>query len=190
MSPLWRMCRACVWLGRECVGCSLQRFPSFRWLRLRLLSRSGGVIQAADRRLGAVRFVRRTGRHAAQRDCLRDRQQLEVDRHGHARALSQDRSGLSVIGALAYRGCSDCVADVAVPPKVTPATPDEAIPALLTVKNIALKPREQITLLLSVAVSREGRVTRSPPPHRCPHGLRCALCRDAAGPRLCAGKNC
>lgn len=98
--------------------------------------------------------------------------------------------GLGMIGALAYRGCGDCVADNAVPPKVTPATDDEATPALLTVKNIALKPREQLTLLLSVTVSREGRV--HVPQLRIDvdtdSGLRSV--ETLQGPALCAGTNC
>ena len=106
-----------------------------------------------------------------------------------ARVLQRE-PGLHVIGALAYRGCSDCVADSAVPPHVTPATPDAVAPALLTVRNIELKAGAQLTILLSVSVSRTGRV-RVPPLRidvETGSGLRSV--ETLPGPALCAGKNC
>jgi hypothetical protein len=97
--------------------------------------------------------------------------------------------GLAVIGALAYRGCSSCVADSAVPPHVTPPT-DAPAPPLLGVTSFQLKPGARLTLLLSVSVSHNGRLhvpalridteTRS--------GLRTV--ETLQGPELCAGKGC
>lgn len=98
--------------------------------------------------------------------------------------------GLTIIGALAYRGCSDCVVTSTVPPKVEPATPDSATPALLTVKNIVLKPREQITLLLSVTVAREGRVHVPRLRIDVDTGSGVRAVETLQGPALCAGKNC
>ena len=98
--------------------------------------------------------------------------------------------GLVVIGALAYRGCSDCVADSAVPPNVTPGSPDAPTPALLKVVNIQLKPGAQLTILLSVRVSRTGRV-HGPPLRidvQTQSGLRTV--ETLQGPALCSGANC
>jgi hypothetical protein len=100
--------------------------------------------------------------------------------------------GVTVIGALAYRGCDSCVTDNAVPPTITPPI-DTAAPQLLTVTSFELKPGATLTLLLSVKVSRNGRVHVPP--------LRIDLARGtgstaanvietAPGPELCAGKGC
>ena len=62
-----------------------------------------------------------------------------------------------MIGALAYRGCDACVTDSAVPPNVTPPI-DMPAPPLLRVTSFVLKPGETLTLLLSVQLSRDGRV--------------------------------
>src|SRR5215213_411629 len=75
--------------------------------------------------------------------------------------VAQSVPGLEVIGALAYRGCDSCVTDSAVPPNVTPPI-DVVAPPLLPVTSFALKPGATLTLLLSVEVSRSGRV-RVPP---------------------------
>lgn len=103
--------------------------------------------------------------------------------------VAQAVPGLEVIGALAYRGCDSCVTDSAVPPHVTPPI-DVATPPLLGVTSFALKPGATLTLLLSVKVSRNGRV--QVPPLRIDlagvAGTR--FIETAAGPELCAGKGC
>jgi hypothetical protein len=97
--------------------------------------------------------------------------------------------GLTVIGALAYRGCQSCVADSSVPPQITPPT-DTAAPKLLGVSSFELAPGATLTLLLSVQLSRDGRV--HVPPLRIdftePSGKRALI--TAPGPLLCAGKGC
>jgi hypothetical protein len=98
--------------------------------------------------------------------------------------------GLHTIGALAYRGCPDCLADSAVPPVVTPPTQDTATPALLKVRNIVLKPGEQLTILLSVTVLREGRVHVPPLRIDVKSASGTNSVETLAGPSLCAGKNC
>ena len=65
--------------------------------------------------------------------------------------------GLTVIGALAYRGCTTCVTDSAVPPHVTPPT-DVRAPPLVGVTSFQLKPGDTLTLLLSVKLASNGRV--------------------------------
>jgi hypothetical protein len=103
----------------------------------------------------------------------------------------QATPGLVVIGALAYRGCDSCVADSAVPPQVTPPT-DVPAPPLLGVTSFVLKPGATLTLLLSVRVSRPGRV--HVPPLRIDLAARAGLAartiETAPGPELCAGKGC
>ena len=98
--------------------------------------------------------------------------------------------GLTVIGALAYRGCSDCVADSKVPPNVTPGSPDAPTPALLTVRNLQLKPGALLTILLSVTVSRAGR-THVPALRidvQTESGMRTV--ETLQGPALCSGSSC
>jgi hypothetical protein len=104
--------------------------------------------------------------------------------------VAQGEPGMNVIGALAYRGCSACIADSSVPPKVTPP-PDVAQPKLLAVSSFLLKPGDTITLLLSVRVTRPGSV--HVPPLRIdttgPAGSR--TIDTQPGPVLCAGtKGC
>jgi hypothetical protein len=102
----------------------------------------------------------------------------------------QREPGLTVIGALAYRGCSDCVADSAVPPHVTPATGDVQAPPLLAVRSIQLKPGAQITLLLSVSMSRTGRVNVPPLRVDVETSSGSSSVETLQGPELCAGTSC
>jgi hypothetical protein len=105
--------------------------------------------------------------------------------------VAQAAPGLVVIGALAYRGCGSCVTDSAVPPHVTPPT-DVPTPPLLGVTSFELKPGATLTLLLSVRVSRTGRV--HVPPLRIDLAARAGVAartlETAPGPELCAGKGC
>jgi hypothetical protein len=97
--------------------------------------------------------------------------------------------GLEVIGALAYRGCDSCVTDSAVPPHVTPPI-DVAAPPLLGLTRIQLKPGATLTLLLSVRVSRNGRVHVPPLRIDIAGGTGARVIETAPGPELCAGKGC
>ena len=97
---------------------------------------------------------------------------------------------LSVIGALAYRGCNTCVTDSAVPPHVTPPT-DVRAPPLLPVTSFVLKPGDTLTLLLSVELTAPGRVHVPPVRIDVTGGnSRVHAISTAAGPELCAGKIC
>jgi hypothetical protein len=103
--------------------------------------------------------------------------------------VAQAVPGLTVIGALAYRGCNTCVADSAVPPHITPPT-DVRAPPLVGVTSFELKPGATLTLLLSVKLERTGRV-RVPPLRIDLAGTsRVRTIVTAPGPELCAGKNC
>jgi hypothetical protein len=97
--------------------------------------------------------------------------------------------GLTVIGALAFRGCNACVVDSAVPPHVTPPT-DVRAPPLVGVTSFELKPGASLTLLLSVKLAANGRV--QVPPLRIDLGgsQRVRTIETTPGPELCAGKNC
>jgi hypothetical protein len=97
--------------------------------------------------------------------------------------------GLVVIGALAYRGCNSCVTDSAVPPHVTPPI-DVPAPPLLGVTSFTLKPGDILTLLLSVRVSRAGRVHVPPLRIDLAGGAGVRTIETAPGPELCAGKGC
>jgi hypothetical protein len=97
--------------------------------------------------------------------------------------------GLTVIGALAYRGCNSCVTDSAVPPHVTPPT-DVPAPPLVGVTSFRLKPGATLTLLLSVRVSRAGRVHVPPLRIDLVGGTGARTILTAHGPELCAGKGC
>jgi hypothetical protein len=103
--------------------------------------------------------------------------------------VAQAVPGLTVIGALAYRGCSACVTDSAVPPHVTPPTAVRA-PPLLGVKSFELKPGATLTLLLSVKLANDGRV--HVPPLRIDLGgsERVRTMQTLQGPELCAGTTC
>jgi hypothetical protein len=103
--------------------------------------------------------------------------------------VAQAVPGLTVIGALAYRGCSACVTDSAVPPHVTPPTAVRA-PPLLGVKSFELKPGATLTLLLSVKLANDGRV--HVPPLRIDLGgsERVRTMQTLQGPELCAGNSC
>jgi hypothetical protein len=103
--------------------------------------------------------------------------------------VAQAVPGLRVVGALAYRGCDSCVTDSAVPPHVTPPI-DVEPPALLPVTTFALKPGETLTLLLSVSVSRNGRVHVPPLRIDLAGGTGARVIETAPGPELCAGKGC
>ena len=103
--------------------------------------------------------------------------------------VAQAVPGLDVIGALAYRGCNSCVTDSAVPPHVTPPV-DVPAPKLLAVTSFELKPGQTLTLLLSVSVSRNGRVHVPPLRHRPRRRLGSAAIETVPGPELCAGKGC
>jgi hypothetical protein len=98
-------------------------------------------------------------------------------------------AGLNVIGALAYRGCNSCVADSSVPPLVTAPT-DVAAPKLVGVTNVALKPGTTLTLLLSVTVSRKGRVHVPPLRIDIANGSHVRTIETLLGPELCVGKGC
>jgi hypothetical protein len=97
--------------------------------------------------------------------------------------------GLTVIGALAYRGCDTCVTDSAVPPHVTPPT-DVRAPPLVGVTSFALKPGATLTLLLSVKLAGNGRVHVPPLRIDVAGGGRVHTFQTVPGPELCAGKNC
>ena len=103
--------------------------------------------------------------------------------------VTHGAAGLTVIGALAYRGCTSCVADSAVPPHLTPPS-DVAAPKLLPVSSFTLKPGDTLTLLLSVRVSRNG--TMHVPPLRIDttSSGRSRIIETLQGPALCAGKGC
>ena len=97
--------------------------------------------------------------------------------------------GLTVIGALAYRGCAACVADSAVPPHVTPPT-DVRAPPLVGVTSFELKPGATLTLLLSVKLARNGRVHVPPLRIDLAGSQRVRTIQTVPGPELCAGKGC
>jgi hypothetical protein len=97
--------------------------------------------------------------------------------------------GLTVIGALAYRGCNACVTDSAVPPHITPPT-DVRAPPLVGVTSFELKPGATLTLLLSVMVARTGRVNVPPLRIDLAGSPRVHTIQTLQGPELCAGKNC
>jgi hypothetical protein len=103
--------------------------------------------------------------------------------------VAQAAPGLDVIGALAYRGCDSCVTDSAVPPHVTPPI-DVAAPPLLGVTSFELKPGQTLTLLLSVSLSRDGRVHVPPLRIDVAGGTGAHVIETAPGPELCAGKGC
>jgi hypothetical protein len=103
--------------------------------------------------------------------------------------VAQAVPGLTVIGALAYRGCNTCVADSAVPPHVTPPT-DVRAPPLLGVTSFELRPGATLTLLLSVQLARTGHVHVPPLRIDLAGNARVHSILTAPGPELCAGKNC
>ena len=92
-------------------------------------------------------------------------------------------------GALAYRGCSTCVVDSAVPPSISSGT-DAPPPPLLAVTSFRLKPGAQLTLLLSVSLSRAGRVHVPPLRMDVETGSGVRNVETVQGPELCAGKTC
>jgi hypothetical protein len=98
-------------------------------------------------------------------------------------------AGLKLIGALAFRGCNSCVADSSVPPKVTPPT-DVAAPKLVGLSSVVLKPGATLTVLLSVSVSRTGRVRVPPLRMDLASGSNVSTIETLPGPELCAGKGC
>jgi hypothetical protein len=103
--------------------------------------------------------------------------------------VTHGTSGITVIGALAYRGCNSCVTDSAVPPQLTPP-PDVAAPKLLPVASFALKPGDTLTLLLSVRVSRNGTVHVPPLQIDTAGSAGSRTIETLQGPALCAGKGC
>jgi hypothetical protein len=98
-------------------------------------------------------------------------------------------SGLTVIGALAYRGCPTCVSDSAVPPHVTPPT-DVRAPPLVGVTSFELKPGATLTLLLSVKLAHNGHVNVPPLRIDLAGSQRVRAIQTLPGPELCAGKGC
>jgi hypothetical protein len=97
--------------------------------------------------------------------------------------------GLTVIGALAYRGCDTCVTDSAVPPHITPPT-DVRAPPLVGVSSFKLKPGATLTLLLSVKLAHNGRVHVPPLRIDLAGNSRVRTMQTVQGPELCAGKIC
>jgi hypothetical protein len=103
--------------------------------------------------------------------------------------VAQAVPGVTVIGALAYRGCTACVSDSAVPPHVTPPT-DVRAPPLVGVTSFQLKPGATLTLLLSVKVAHTGRVRVPTLRIDLAGSPRVSAIVTGPGPELCAGKNC
>ena len=103
--------------------------------------------------------------------------------------VAQSVPGLTVIGALAYRGCNACVADSAVPPHVTPPT-DVRAPPLVGITSFELKPGATLTILLSVMLDHNGRVHVPPLRIDLAGSPRVHTMQTLPGPELCAGKNC
>ena len=103
--------------------------------------------------------------------------------------VAQAVPGLTVIGALAYRGCTACVADSAVPPHVTPPT-DVRAPPLVGVTSFELKPGATLTLLLSVSSRTTAACTCRRSGSTSPAASACASIQTLPGPELCAGKGC
>jgi hypothetical protein len=103
--------------------------------------------------------------------------------------VAQAVPGVTVIGALAYRGCTACVSDSAVPPHVTPPT-DVRAPPLVGVTSFQLKPGATLTLLLSVKVAHTGRVRVPTLRIDLAGSPRVPAIVTGPGPELCAGKNC
>jgi hypothetical protein len=103
--------------------------------------------------------------------------------------VAQAVPGVTVIGALAYRGCTACVSDSAVPPHVTPPT-DVRAPPLVGVTSFQLKPGATLTLLLSVKVAHNGRVRVPTLRIDLAGSPRVSAIVTGPGPELCAGKNC
>jgi hypothetical protein len=103
--------------------------------------------------------------------------------------VAPGEGGISVIGALAYRGCPTCVTSSAVPPRVT-APAGGVAPRLLPVASFTLKPGDTLTLILSVRLSRKASV--HVPPLRIdttgPAGSR--TIETGSGPGICAAKFC
>ena len=103
--------------------------------------------------------------------------------------VAKDHPDVSVIGALAYRGCVRCVASTAVPPTVA-APRGVSAPPLLPVGSFTLKPGEVLTLVLSVTVSSRANV--QVPPLRIdttgPAGSRTTT--TGSGPELCTLASC
>ena len=103
--------------------------------------------------------------------------------------VAQAVPGLTVIGALAYRGCTACVVDSAVPPHVTPPT-DVRAPPLVGVTSFQLKPGATLTLLLSVKLAKNGRFQVPALRIDLAGNQRVHTFQTSTGPELCAGKNC
>ncbi|MDX6561836.1 MAG: hypothetical protein QOD65_1650 [Gaiellales bacterium] len=138
-------------------------------------AQSGSYAAVVDRPLSVTAFrIANTGKTAVTISHVR---------------VARTVQGLEVIGALAYRGCDSCVTDSAVPPHVTPPI-DVAAPRLLGVTRIALKPGATLTLLLSVRLSRDGRVHVPPLRMDLAGGTGARVIETAPGPELCAGKGC
>lgn len=104
--------------------------------------------------------------------------------------VAQAEPGVTVIGALAYRGCVTCVSDSAVPPHVSPPTDERAPPLIGVTDGFELKPGATLTLLLSVKVDRTGRVRVPPLRIDLAGNTRVPAIVTVPGPELCAGKGC
>jgi hypothetical protein len=103
--------------------------------------------------------------------------------------MAKSVPGLTVVGALGYTGCAACVTDSDVPPHVTPPT-DVRAPLLFGVKDVALKPGVTVTLLLSVKLTRNGRVEVPPLRIDLAGSSPVHTIETAPGPDLCAGPHC
>lgn len=103
--------------------------------------------------------------------------------------VAEKVAGLEVLGALAYRGCANCVADTAVPPTLAPPV-DVPAPPLLPVRSFELKPGATLTLLLSVKLTREGRVRVPPMRLDVTDATGKRVVETVQGPTVCAGRNC